>query len=157
MPAFEELISDKQQEKIVQNLLFDLMAFHAYAKLRMHTDNTLEAFRLATSALGHSLRQFSSKTCAFHADTKELPRERAARLRRAANKKSKKPDSGQPTSGSSQSNQVQGKKFSMTTYKTHSLSHYPDHAEKFGSYDSVSTRDVSLILIFIYIYGVIYS
>jgi hypothetical protein len=143
MPAFEELISNKQQEKIVQNLLFDLMTFHAHAKLRIHTDKTILSFRLATSSLGFSLRQFHTKTCAFYADTKELPREKAARLRRAANKAKNNNSSDQ--SSSSGSSQIQGKKFSMATYKTHSLSHYPDHVEKFGSYDSVSTRDVSIM------------
>ncbi|KAK7450146.1 hypothetical protein VKT23_013029 [Stygiomarasmius scandens] len=139
LPAFEGLLTDKQQERIVQDLLFDLMTFHAHAKLRMHTDTTLKSFRLATRALGQSLRRFSSKTCTFYADTNELPREIASRLRKAANKAKKKGGTDQPIS-ESESSQIQGKKFSMETYKTHALSHYPDHAEKFGTYDSVSTR-----------------
>ncbi|THV02951.1 hypothetical protein K435DRAFT_652368 [Dendrothele bispora CBS 962.96] len=143
MPAFEGLVSDKQQDKIIQNLLFDLLMFHAHAKLRMHTDNTLKSFRLATRALGQSLRQFSNKTCTFYSDTKELPKEKAARLRKSATKASNTSQS----QSVSKSSQVQGKKFSMKTYKTHALSHYPDHAEEFGTYDSVSTRDVSCFCI----------
>ncbi|THU84722.1 hypothetical protein K435DRAFT_687002, partial [Dendrothele bispora CBS 962.96] len=151
MPAFEGLIPDKEQEKIVQNLLFDLLTFHAHAKLRMHTDNTLKSFRLATRALGQSLRQFSNKTCAFYSDTKELPREKAARLRKSANSaKAKKASDKNQSQSTSQSSHIKGKKFSMETYKTHALSHYPDHVEKFGSYDSVSTRDVSSFCILIF-------
>jgi chorismate-pyruvate lyase len=58
------------------------MAFwHSLAKLRMHTDATLDLLDETTTALGESLRQFSTQTCAEFS-TKELKREAAARNRR---------------------------------------------------------------------------
>ncbi|KAK7461457.1 hypothetical protein VKT23_008634 [Stygiomarasmius scandens] len=136
-PAFEGLFGNKKQEKIIQDLLFDMLTFHAHAKLRIHTNSTLESFQLAIKALGQLLCHFQTSTCAFYSDTKELPREQSSRIRKEANKAKKK--KSKVASGSS--NEIQGKAFSMETYKTHALSHYAEHAEKFGTADSNSTRN----------------
>ena len=59
------------------DLLFDLAVWHAYAKLRLHMDDTLKYFDTATATLGHSVRKFSDKVCPAYVTT-ELPQEQAA-------------------------------------------------------------------------------
>lgn len=55
--------------------------WHGLAKLRMHTDDTLELLDKTTTSLGNALRLFQSSTCAAF-DTKELQREVDARDRK---------------------------------------------------------------------------
>jgi hypothetical protein len=56
--------------------------WHGLAKLRMHTDATLDILDKTTTTLGNALRQFSKETCSAFA-THELKRETAARTRNA--------------------------------------------------------------------------
>lgn len=65
-------------------LLFTVAHWHALAKLRQHTDLSLDILESLTIRLGQSLRDFQEKTCAAY-DTKELKREEAARIKRTAN------------------------------------------------------------------------
>jgi hypothetical protein len=62
-------------------LLFVMAHWHGLAKLRMHNDLTLDVMDVVTVSLGDRLRAFSQDTCAAF-DTKELPREADARVRR---------------------------------------------------------------------------
>ena len=82
LPVFEGLL-DEPFNTIVLDLLFLLATWHALAKLRMHTDTTVQALRDVTRALGVGMRRFKAHVCA-HFATKELPREEAARGRRTA-------------------------------------------------------------------------
>jgi hypothetical protein len=50
MPVFEGLLPPRHNE-IVLNLLFELATWHAFARLQVHTDNTLDLFRAATKSL----------------------------------------------------------------------------------------------------------
>jgi hypothetical protein len=59
--------------------------WHSLAKLRLHTDITLAAMDRITVLLGEKLRQFQKKTCSAFA-TRELNRERDARIRRQSPK-----------------------------------------------------------------------
>src|ERR1700749_1231744 len=63
--------------------------WHALAKLRMHSDCTLDVMQAVTVALGNELRRFSRVTCSAFA-TKELRKEYNARVRREANTAAKK-------------------------------------------------------------------
>ena len=65
---------------MVIDLLFILATWHAYAKLRLHTEHTLESMEGATSALGAAVRHFVRVTSAEF-KTFDLPREEAARAR----------------------------------------------------------------------------
>lgn len=87
IPAFDGLLPEPHN-KVVLTLLFRLAEWHALAKLRMHTGPTLSLLDSATSDLGQCLRQFSRTTCAFYL-TRELPKEKAARERRQAQKRAK--------------------------------------------------------------------
>ena len=60
---------------IILDLLFDLATWHAYAKLRVHTEQTLTSF--------DAVRKFQRTTCMTYRTT-ELPQEHAARGRRTA-------------------------------------------------------------------------
>jgi hypothetical protein len=76
MPVFEMLLPD-DHNKIVLDLLFDVAVWHAYAKLRMHTEDMLALFDTATTVLGQSVQKFSKTTCQHYHMT-ELPQECAA-------------------------------------------------------------------------------
>ncbi|KAF7970329.1 hypothetical protein HWV62_24352 [Athelia sp. TMB] len=87
IPAFEGLLPEPHN-KIILTLLFRLAEWHALAKLRMHTDATMQLLDSATTILGQEMRQFSRITCAAYF-TKELPAEVAARDRQQARKNAK--------------------------------------------------------------------
>jgi len=59
--------------------------WHALAKLRMHTEGSLELMEEHTKELGELLRQFRRFTCSQFC-TVELPREAAARMRQKTQK-----------------------------------------------------------------------
>lgn len=67
-------------------LLFVLAKWHSLAKLRLHTDHTLDLMDNLTTELGDQFRTFETGTC-FAIKTKELPREYQARKRREARRK----------------------------------------------------------------------
>ena len=136
MPVLEGLLP-REHDKVVLDLAFDIATWHAYAKLRKHTEHTLTSFRSQTKELGRQLRTFLNKVCsAYH--TKPLPSEEAARVRRQA-RKTKKGDS---TSGERPSHGSNVKQFNMATYKIHALGDYVDHITRFGPTDCFTTQHV---------------
>jgi hypothetical protein len=145
MPVLEGLLPAPFDD-YVQDLLFDLASWHAYAKLRMHTDSTLESFEKATASLGQQLRKFATKTCAAFA-TKETPREEAARHRRAAAKRAKAAAAAGSTSASAAPTRdetpgAKQKLYNLFTYKIHALGDYVRTIRWFGTTDSYSTQIV---------------
>jgi hypothetical protein len=129
--------------------------WHGLAKLRMHTDVTLELLSQVTVSFGTRIRAFQEKTCAAFS-THELEREQAARLRRQ--------DKVKKAAGGTNSNAQKGKKamtktnfqpqksssgrqpkrFSLKTYKYHALGDYCNTIRRFGTTDSYSTQPVGL-------------
>jgi hypothetical protein len=67
-------------------LLYRLAEWHALAKLRMHTDATLERLEKATVIIGKELREFRDKSAATYT-CRELPSEKSRRARRQRKKK----------------------------------------------------------------------
>ncbi|KAF8226575.1 hypothetical protein L208DRAFT_1204765, partial [Tricholoma matsutake] len=120
--------------------LFELAHWHGLAKLRMHTDMTLDILSCVTTSLGNSLHTFEEKTCAAF-ETRELEREQAAQQRRqeksAANGASK---SKRTTAPNSKARKKKG--LNLMTYKYHALSDYVDTIRRFGTTDSYSTQPV---------------
>ncbi|KIO20707.1 hypothetical protein M407DRAFT_29645 [Tulasnella calospora MUT 4182] len=57
MPAFDGLFS-AETNAVVQDCLFTLCYWHALAKLRIHTESTLQLLEKATTDLGFQLRRF---------------------------------------------------------------------------------------------------
>ena len=118
--------------------------WHANAKLRLHTNSTVSTLKDLTRALGTLLRYFAGKVCPVY-DTRELPREEAARVRRRAKQASRK-EGPTPAGGAARSNVGPVRKvFSLITYKLHALGDYVAHILRFGTTDSYSTQTVSLI------------
>lgn len=129
----------------MSDLLFELSTWHAFAKLRLHTESTLHALETSTTRLGHVLRHFKSKTCNKF-DTRELPSEKAARGRRdaaAAAKNAKQTQTSERSSTQKKSKPQTVRTFSLTTYKLHALGDYVDAIRKFGTSDSFTTQTVS--------------
>lgn len=68
---------DFRHNVIIMDLLFELATWHAFAKLRLHTESTVSALETSTTRLGTALRKFHSTTCAEFV-TQDLPSEEAA-------------------------------------------------------------------------------
>lgn len=110
--------------------------WHGLAKLRLHTDITIDQLEEVTTRLGQELRDFQTKICpAFQ--TKELPREVNARKRREAKNQSA---NSQPGS----QGERKTKTLNLQTYKLHSLGDYGKTIRKYGTTDSYSTEPVGL-------------
>ena len=76
IPVFQGLLPEPHNTKILR-LLFTFAHWHGLAKLRMHTDATLQILDVATTDLGKQLRAFQRDTCAGF-ETLELKREAEA-------------------------------------------------------------------------------
>uniref|UniRef100_A0A8H7XVH3 Uncharacterized protein n=1 Tax=Psilocybe cubensis TaxID=181762 RepID=A0A8H7XVH3_PSICU len=121
IPVFEGLLPEPAHNKIIQNLLFEMATWHALAKLRLHTDTTLDK-------LGN-----------FQYATRKLPSETAARGRRQAAKAKKAASAGLPVPPT-QSNEPKTRTFNMQTYKLHSLPDYVNSIRQFGTTNGISTQ-----------------
>ena len=124
-------------------LLFRLAEWHAFAKLRMHSESTLTLMESSTTALGNIMRKFRDATCSAF-KTRELPKETAARGRRQARKEASQPE--KLPAGAKSNIQSQGKTLNLATYKVHALADYVRTIRLFGTTDSYSTQTVGLEL-----------
>jgi hypothetical protein len=130
--------------------------WHGLAKLRMHSDLTLDIMDQVTSAVGQQFREFKATVCsAYHMH--ELPREVEARTRRLAKQTAKqKGKKGKQTSplleqgeavesGNAIKNARRQKEFNFQTYKFHALGDYVFTIRQYGTVDSYSTEPVRAI------------
>jgi hypothetical protein len=128
-------------------LLFRLAEWHAFAKLRMHSESTLTLMESATATLGNIMRKFRDATCSAF-KTRELPKEAAARGRRQARKQVKKASQPEKLPAGAKSNvqskNAKGKTLNLATYKVHALADYVRTIRLFGTTDSYSTQTVGL-------------
>ncbi|KJA15697.1 hypothetical protein HYPSUDRAFT_114344, partial [Hypholoma sublateritium FD-334 SS-4] len=144
IPVFEGLLPEPHNTNVL-NVLFVLAHWHALAKLRQHTDLSLAALDGLTTQLGELLRIFQGETCAEY-DTRELNRERAARMRQTAGKPTsneKNPGHVADAIGASKSTNSAGKlrkTLNLNTYKDHSLGDYVESIRRYGTIDSYSTE-----------------
>jgi hypothetical protein len=124
-------------------LLFTCAHWHGLAKLRMHTDLTLNVMDCVTTEIGAGLRDFQTKLCpAF--TTRELQREADARRRRQS--KNAKAGADETKKASVNDGKKKKKKaFNIQTYKCHALGDYVETIRKFGTTDSYSTEPVSTL------------
>ena len=138
IPVFEGLLPEPHNTKVLR-LLFTFGHWHALAKMRMHTDVTLDLLDKETTELGKMLRDFESTTCTAY-ETRELKRETAARNRRncAKDKSSVSKPGPQRNAGR------RFKTFNLQTYKLHSMGdHYVSSIKRFRTTDSYTTAIVS--------------
>jgi hypothetical protein len=135
MPVFEGLFP-ADHDALIQTLLYRFAQWHALAKLRLHSETTLTVFDETFKKLSRQLRKFRDLTCAAFA-TVELPREKAARERRATRERSgaENPDAG--------GGRRKSKKFNMNTYKFHAMADYAHSIRLFGTTDSFTSQIVS--------------
>jgi hypothetical protein len=128
--VFEGLLEEPFNSQVMK-LLYRTAEWHAFAKMRMHTDSTLMHLEEITKELGKLMRKFEASTHAQYA-TVELPREAEARKRRA---KAAVQPSGR-----------QAKSLNLFTYKWHALADYVPTIRLFGGSDGFSTQIVRLSL-----------
>jgi len=123
-----------EHDGIIRLLLFRLAEWHALAKLRLHTDDSLDRLDQALNALGKQLRRFQQFTCSAF-QTVELPSEVTARQRRQ--------DANiQSANGEARVPGARPKTFNLLTYKLHALGDYAASIRLFGTTDSYTTQIV---------------
>lgn len=123
IPVFEGLLPEPFNGMVLR-LLYKAAEWHALAKLRLHTDSTLDLLEAVTREFGRLMRKFRDKT-SDEFDTTELPREASARNGGARSSKKKK--------------------LNLNTYKFHALGDYVATIRLFRTTDSYSTQLVSNI------------
>lgn len=143
MAVFEGLFPNPAHDRAIQDLLFTMAEWHANAKLRLHTTSTVVILEELTRSFGVRIRHFAKHICADY-DTKELPKEEAARIRRRAKKQA---STGQRSNGAAAGQPSKRKLFQLTTYKLHAMGDYVSQIKTFGTTDSYSTQSVSTISI----------
>ncbi|KAG2110219.1 uncharacterized protein F5147DRAFT_772486 [Suillus discolor] len=154
--------------QIVIDLLFTMVHWHGLAKLRMHSDLTLDVLDLETTKLGAQFCQFKEKVCSAYR-TQELDREVDARICRQTKEAGKRVEKGgtngkeggataqQPKAGTSAKGKQKAspeqpldaplprqprrkRSFNLNTYKLHALGDYVTSIHHFGTTDSYSTE-----------------
>jgi hypothetical protein len=117
-------------------LLYRTAEWHAFAKLRLHTESTLQHLEGLTTDLGQVMRNFRDITqSAFM--TFELPKEVGARNRR------QKSGKGKEKAGASNTSGRKPKTLNLFTYKWHALGDYVRAIRLFGGTNGFSTQLVS--------------
>jgi len=120
------------------SLLYQTAEWHAFSKLRLHTESTLHHLEETTTKLGKSMRKFRDTTQSAFV-TLELPKEMEARNRRQTSCKGKEKATAGNTSGRKPKN------LNLFTYKWHALGDYVQAIRLFGGTDGFSTQVVSNI------------
>ena len=116
-------------------LLYRTAEWHAFAKLRLHTESTLQHLEQLTTELGQLTRKFRDTTQSAFA-TFELPKETEARKRRQNSGKGKERAAAGNASGK------KSKSLNLFTYKWHALGDYVRAIRLFGPTDGFSTQVV---------------
>ncbi|KAH9924456.1 uncharacterized protein B0H18DRAFT_1105032 [Fomitopsis serialis] len=143
MPVFEGLLPPPHDD-LVMSLLFTLAFWHALAKLRLHTEETVAIFHGVTWELGRTTREFAATTCEAY-DTQELPAEEAARGCRTAAMRAKKSSRSKKKVSSSKgaTKNAPGPKrktLNLKTGKWHSLGDYAWMVGWYGTHDVGNTQ-----------------
>ena len=140
IPVFDGLFPD-QHNTTIRELLFTCAHWHVFAKLRMHSNQTLRIFEELTMALGNQLRFFATSTCLEY-NTSELPHEAAACKRRRA----KRSQTDTSNNGEALESGRRTKQFNMNTYKHHALGDYVKSIHAYGTCYSYSTELVCEVI-----------
>lgn len=125
-------------DAIVQSLLYQFAQWHALAKLRMHSRSTITFLEETFQKLSRKLRKFRNFTCAAF-NAVELPREKAARQKKASQRSENGGNISQESSRGAKS-----KKFNLLTYKFHAMGDYATTIRFFGTTDSFTTQIVRM-------------
>ena len=110
-------------------LLYRTAEWHAFAKLRLHTESTLQRFEGLMTELGKLMQNFRDTTQSAFV-TFELPKEAGVRQRRQESGKGKeKAAAGRKP-----------KNLNLFTYRWHALGDYVRAIHLFGGTDGFSTQ-----------------
>ena len=120
-------------------LLYRTAEWHAFSKLRLHTESTLQHLERLTTELGKLMRKFRDTTQATFA-TFELPKEAGAR------KTLEKSSKGKEKEMAGNASTKKPKTLNLSTYKWHALGDYVRAIRLFGGTDGFSTQVVSVSL-----------
>ena len=151
IPAVEGLLEEPYNTRLL-TLLYRLAEWHAFAKLRMHTEHTLLQLEHTTVVLGQQLWYFRDWSHTVFT-LRELPSEKEARDRRHNKQRNKAPltpAENNTSNAVSSKDPTQSKKskprveiLNLLTYKLHVLGDYVRSIRLFGTTDSYSTQIVS--------------
>ncbi|KAF7317383.1 hypothetical protein HMN09_00474600 [Mycena chlorophos] len=123
----------------VEKLVARLQIWHAYAKLRQHTSDSVERFYKATVRFCDTVRDFIRATT--DVETRENDKEYGARMRAAAAKAAARgadADAAEPADDADTGRRF--KSLNLETYKYHSFPDYPRLIPIVGTTDSYSTQ-----------------
>lgn len=135
--------------QIVLDVIWYMAMWHALAKLRLHTDSTLQVLELVTVLMGRSVRLFSRESAKL--DVRDLSGEEAARGRRSAasrakttekGKQSAKPGTSKPSAGDSNTRQDKRRILNLKMFKFHNTGHLVSAIRRFGTSDNYTTQIV---------------
>ncbi|KAJ4467212.1 hypothetical protein C8J55DRAFT_565472 [Lentinula edodes] len=133
IPVFEGLLPGPTNSKLM-TLLYRAAEWHALAKLRMHTEKTLNYMETLTFEFGKLMRQFQDLSNNSF-ETYETDREVTSRYRRK--------EKEAIAVGASQQQEISGRRrkfLNLLTYKWHALADYICSIRWFGPTDSFSTQ-----------------
>ncbi|KAK7015137.1 hypothetical protein VNI00_019203 [Paramarasmius palmivorus] len=134
IPVSEGLLEEPHNKRLLK-LLYCAAEWHALAKLRMHTESTLQDLRSLTEEFGKLMREFDRLSCSQF-NTVELEKESTARARREQEAARRRGDRTQaPTQPGRKP-----RKLNLNTYKYHAMADYAATIERFGTTDSYSTQ-----------------
>ncbi|KAK7681972.1 hypothetical protein QCA50_014935 [Cerrena zonata] len=139
LPVLEGLFPDPMHDRAVQDLVFILAEWHANAKLRLYTTTTVDVLSKLTHTYGVCLRHFANHLSMAY-NTKELPKEEAACIRRRAKQAGSKGPARTVTVTMTPSVSAKVKRFQLATYKLHAMGDYVEQITRFGTTDSYSTQ-----------------
>ncbi|KAH6907330.1 hypothetical protein BKA70DRAFT_1490869, partial [Coprinopsis sp. MPI-PUGE-AT-0042] len=146
IPVFDGLFktgdtaSDEKNNRLIMKLLYRAAEFHGLAKLRVHTEETLERLEVVTAEFGRLMRWFRDDLCPNY-DTYELPSETARRDRQAASRRARAADATAQAVPEAAPTQAKKRKFlNISTPKFHSLGDYVPWIRLFGPSDGFSTQ-----------------
>ncbi|KAJ3821654.1 hypothetical protein F5880DRAFT_1485705 [Lentinula raphanica] len=134
IPVFEglQLSTKNSYDSKLITLLYRTAEWHALAKLRMHTEDTLDYLQILTRQFGKLMREFRDLSSSLFT-TYETNREMQARSRRLQQQMT-------GGSGAGQAHGRQQKALNLLTYKWHALPDYVPSICWFGPTDSTSTQ-----------------
>ena len=118
-------------------MLWNIALWHSLVKMCLHSQSTVVLLDGATSEVGRSVRRFCRHT--DHIETYELPQEGAARVRQKRKKQKIDDQDQDKTETKSAPKQL---KLNLTTYKWHSIGHYPADVPYVGTLDLHSMHTV---------------
>ncbi|TEB29008.1 hypothetical protein FA13DRAFT_1602778, partial [Coprinellus micaceus] len=136
MPVFEALLPNTGYGQAMISLIAICARWHALAKLRMHTDDTLQMLEEATTELGSQFRSFVRDVCE-HIATRELPAEAAEREEREKRQAEKKAAAVSEKATKKARKTV---KMNISRVKFHFLGDYVKTIRRFGTTDLYSTE-----------------